>query len=60
MFDSRVAKFTNDGTLISKWSTTPIERGIAIDSSDNVYITRANISASARILSKILTLMETW
>jgi len=35
MFDSRIAKFTSDGTLIERWNTGPICRGIAVDSSDN-------------------------
>jgi hypothetical protein len=47
MFDNRIAKFTSDGTLITKWNTKwgtgPIPRGIAVDSSDNIWVTSANI-----------------
>ena len=41
-YNSRVAKFTSDGTLIKKWNTGSICRGIAVDSSDNVWVTSAN------------------
>ena len=42
MYDSRIAKFASDGTLITKWNTGPISRGIAVDSSDNIWVTSAN------------------
>src|SRR5262245_4095061 len=46
MYDSRIAKFTSDGVLIKKWNTGAICRGIAVDSSDNVWVTSGNIGDS--------------
>ena len=65
MFDSRIAKFTSDGTLIKRWNTGPLSlsRGIAVDSSDNIWVTSANIGNTNYLVQKFTsdgTLLTQW
>jgi hypothetical protein len=34
----RIQKFTSDGTFLAKWGTQPVPFGIAVDSSDSVFV----------------------
>ena len=63
MFDNRIAKFASDGTLITKWNTGPISRGIAVDSSDNIWVTSANNEDANFLVQKFSSsgiLLDQW
>ena len=63
MFDSRIAKFTNDGILIKRWDTGPLSHGIDLNSSDNIWITNTNIGNTNYLVQKFTsdgTLLTQW